>query len=59
MDTGNSNISNLGVLRNWNYKDTIKYFKTPCNIIEGSAGEFWPPYQTEDEINLFSPDMCR
>ncbi|KAL2732609.1 protein croquemort-like [Vespula maculifrons] len=59
MDTGNSNISNLGILRNWNYKDTIKYFKTPCNIIEGSAGEFWPPYQTEDEINLFSPDMCR
>ncbi|KAK2581278.1 hypothetical protein KPH14_008068 [Odynerus spinipes] len=59
MDTGSSDINNLGILRNWNYKDTTKYFKSPCNVIEGSAGEFWPPYRTEDEISLFSADLCR
>lgn len=59
MDTGAGDISNLGLLRNWNYKDTTNYFKSPCNVLEGSAGEFWPPYQTEDDIRFYSVDLCR
>ncbi|XP_017878842.1 protein croquemort-like [Ceratina calcarata] len=59
MDTGVEDIANFGVLRNWNYKDTTRFFRSPCNQVEGSAGEFWPPYQKKDEIVLFSGDLCR
>ncbi|KAI4501461.1 hypothetical protein M0802_003338 [Mischocyttarus mexicanus] len=59
VDTGNEDISQLGVVKKWNYKDTTTFFKSPCNVIEGSAGELWPPYQYEDSISLFSPDVCR
>lgn len=59
MDTGVGDIANFGVLRKWNYKDTTRFFKSPCNQVEGSAGEFWPPYQEKDEIVLFSGDLCR
>ncbi|XP_058803575.1 protein croquemort-like [Phymastichus coffea] len=57
--TGEDDISKLGSLMNWNYKDTTKFFSTPCNVIEGSAGEFWPPYRNKDDIRLFTPDICR
>ncbi|XP_043253594.1 protein croquemort-like isoform X2 [Colletes gigas] len=59
MDTGVGDIGEFGVLRKWNYKDTTKFFKSPCNVVEGSAGEFWPPYRQKDEIVLFSGDLCR
>lgn len=59
MATGQDSIANLGVLRNWNYQSTSKFYKPPCNGIEGSAGEFWPPLRTKDEITLFSADICR
>ncbi|XP_053980417.1 protein croquemort-like [Hylaeus volcanicus] len=59
MDTGVRDVGEFGVLKKWNYRDTIKFFKSPCNIVEGSAGEFWPPYRRKDEIVLFSGDLCR
>ncbi|XP_071563110.1 protein croquemort [Temnothorax nylanderi] len=59
METGENDISQLGILRKWNYRDTLKSYKSPCNVIEGSAGEFWPPGRTKDEITLFSVDLCR
>ncbi|XP_043512147.1 protein croquemort-like [Frieseomelitta varia] len=59
MDTGALNIGDFGTLRKWNDKDTTRFFKSPCNVVEGSAGEFWPPYRQKDEILLFSGDICR
>ncbi|XP_076655822.1 protein croquemort [Halictus rubicundus] len=59
MDTGAADISQFGVLKKWNNKDTTGFFKSPCNVVEGSAGEFWPPYRRKDEIVLFSGDLCR
>lgn len=68
METGENDISTLGVARLWNYKDTMKYYKSPCNSVEGSAGEFWPPLRKfgdfsspyrKDDISLFSADLCR
>lgn len=59
METGEGDISQLGILRKWNYRDMTKYHKNPCNVIEGSAGEFWPPGRTKDDITLFSADVCR
>lgn len=57
--TGVDDISNLGKLKLWNYKDTTRYLKSPCNAVEGSAGEFWPPYRDTEDIRLFSADICR
>ncbi|XP_043270801.1 protein croquemort-like [Venturia canescens] len=59
MGTGQDDLSNLGMTKNWNYKDTTKYYKSPCNAVEGSAGEFFPPFRNKDEITIFSADMCR
>lgn len=59
MDTGAADVSQFGVVRKWNYKDTTRFFKSPCNVVEGSAGEFWPPYRQKDEISLFSGELCR
>lgn len=59
MDTGAADISQFGVLKKWNHKDTTPFFRSPCNVVEGSAGEFWPPYRRKDEIVLFSGDLCR
>lgn len=59
MATGQDDLKNLGMTKNWNHKDTTKYYKSPCNAVEGSAGEFFPPYRKKDEITLFSADMCR
>ncbi|XP_067210701.1 protein peste isoform X2 [Linepithema humile] len=57
--TGEEDISQLGIIRKWNHKDTTKFYKSPCNIVEGSAGEFWSPGRTKDDIALFSSDLCR
>ncbi|KAJ8669647.1 hypothetical protein QAD02_000906, partial [Eretmocerus hayati] len=59
MGTGAKDLSNLGLMKVWNYKDTTKFFDSPCNMVEGSAGEMWPPYRTTDDIKLFTPDICR
>lgn len=59
METGEDDISQLGIIRKWNYRDTTRFFKIPCNTIEGSAGEFWPPNREKTDITLFSVDICR
>ncbi|KAK0075820.1 hypothetical protein PV325_006271, partial [Microctonus aethiopoides] len=59
MATGEDNLNNLGVMKNWNYKDTTSYYKTPCNVVEGSAGEFWPPNRDAEEITIWTADLCR
>ncbi|XP_036144052.1 protein peste-like isoform X2 [Monomorium pharaonis] len=59
METGEDDISQLGIVRKWNYRDTSKFFKSPCNVIEGGAGEFWPPNRVKGDITLFSAELCR
>ncbi|XP_046611411.1 protein croquemort-like isoform X1 [Neodiprion virginianus] len=59
MATGQDSIMNIGILRNWNYRNTTSFYDAPCNAVEGSAGEFWPPDRNFDEITLFSADICR
>ncbi|XP_014210137.1 protein croquemort isoform X2 [Copidosoma floridanum] len=59
MATGVNDIENLGKVLKWNYQNATNYYESPCNAIEGSAGEFWPPYRTTEDIRLFTPDICR
>ncbi|KAI4488841.1 hypothetical protein M0804_004339 [Polistes exclamans] len=57
--TGEKNISQLGLLKKWNYQNTSSYFEKICNQIEGSIGDFWPPNLIDYEIKLFMPELCR
>lgn len=60
VDTGEQDITQIGKLRYWNFKDTNGFFEDECGELKGSAGEFYPPRLTrEDDISLFTPDMCR
>lgn len=60
MATGEDDISQIGVLHNWNYKDHTDFYEGSCNAVVGSSGEFWPPKRTkQDVVGLFSPDLCR
>lgn len=59
MFTGVSDIHKFGEIGQWNYANPTKYYQSPCGIINGSAGEFFPPYQNKDNISLFVSDVCR
>ncbi|KAK9507971.1 hypothetical protein O3M35_007726 [Rhynocoris fuscipes] len=60
MDTGENDINNLGILHNWNYNNVTNFFDEPCGMINGSAGELFPPNQTKNQpIEFFTPDLCR
>ncbi|XP_059480400.1 protein croquemort-like isoform X2 [Neocloeon triangulifer] len=59
MDTGADDLNKVGRLRNWNYVNRTNYFPSTCGMVNGSAGELWPPGQTKTNISMFSPDLCR
>lgn len=60
MHTGENDISQIGRIREWNYRSRTDFYSGPCGQINGSAGEFYPPKQNKSQgIAFFSPDMCR
>ncbi|GAB0093508.1 uncharacterized protein DMENIID0001_086580 [Sergentomyia squamirostris] len=59
MYTGADDISKLGSIGNWNYENRTEFFAGTCGMINGSAGEFYPPNLKRDQVSFFSPDMCR
>uniref|UniRef100_A0A7G3AVF2 Putative plasma membrane glycoprotein cd36 n=1 Tax=Lutzomyia longipalpis TaxID=7200 RepID=A0A7G3AVF2_LUTLO len=59
MYTGADDISKIGKIGNWNYGQRTEFFEGHCGMINGSAGEFYPPYLKKDQVSFFSPDMCR
>jgi len=60
METGEDDISRLGVLRQWNYRNRTDFFEADCGQVKGSAGELFPPGQTRDKpLEMFSADLCR
>lgn len=60
MHTGDGDISKIGEVELWDYRDHTDFFEGTCGMVNGSAGEFYPPNQTKDKpVSFFSPDMCR
>lgn len=60
VNTGQDDISKLGITRTWNYQRASPDFESPCNNIRGSSGELFPPWQTKDQsIAIFNGDLCR
>ncbi|KAG8146375.1 hypothetical protein E2320_012723 [Naja naja] len=54
--TGMDDISKTHMVDSWNgLKEQIE-----CNMINGTAGELWPPFMTPSSpLELYSPDACR
>uniref|UniRef100_A0A182W0M9 Scavenger receptor class B n=1 Tax=Anopheles minimus TaxID=112268 RepID=A0A182W0M9_9DIPT len=60
IHTGVEDIAMLGKMGEWNYKPRTDFFEGNCGMLNGSAGEFFPPGLSKDQpIELFTPDMCR
>lgn len=59
MGTGVVDPTDFGVLKNWNFNSSTRFYKNECGMVNGSAGEFWPINPEPTEITLFSNDLCR
>lgn len=59
-NTGAANIADIGKVESWDYQQRTNFFPAECGMINGSAGEFYPPHQTKDRpLSFWSADMCR
>lgn len=60
METGEDDISKIGVLRSWNFKNRSDFFEAECGQINGSVGDLFPPGQTKDKpLQMFSAEFCK
>ncbi|GFQ69286.1 protein croquemort [Trichonephila clavata] len=60
MFTGENDIETVDEIDSWNGENTVPAYDPPCNMINGSAGDMWPPKRTrQDKITLFVTDICR
>lgn len=58
--TGESDITKLGQLMNWNHSPRTEFFPDHCGLVNGSAGELYPPKVSKDKpVSIFTPDLCR
>ncbi|XP_042892231.1 protein croquemort-like [Penaeus japonicus] len=58
MKTGHDTLANIGVIDWWNKTRETEFFDYPCNRVEGSAGEMWPPNLQKDFVQFYSSDLC-
>ncbi|XP_043253462.1 protein croquemort-like [Colletes gigas] len=58
MLTGVSNMLELGMLKGWNYKDKVDYYRGECGIVKGTNGDLWPPLPDNKTISFFISDIC-
>ncbi|XP_060765401.1 scavenger receptor class B member 1 isoform X4 [Neoarius graeffei] len=59
--TGKDNINVVHKVDSWNGMKKVNYWKSEqCNMINGTAGQMWPPFMTtESTLPFYSPDACR
>ncbi|XP_077593530.1 scavenger receptor class B member 1 isoform X2 [Stigmatopora nigra] len=59
--TGRDDIRNVHKVDSWNGLTQLNYWRTPqCNMINGTAGQMWPPFMNErSTLPFYSPDACR
>ncbi|XP_033336946.2 protein croquemort [Megalopta genalis] len=58
MDTGESNMLDLGVVKEWNYNSRASSYPGQCGVISGTNGDLWPPLPDNDTISFFVSDIC-
>uniref|UniRef100_A0A665VQV3 Scavenger receptor class B member 1 n=1 Tax=Echeneis naucrates TaxID=173247 RepID=A0A665VQV3_ECHNA len=59
--TGQDDIRKVHKVDSWNGLTELSYWRTPqANMINGTAGQMWPPFMTkESTLPFYSPDACR
>ncbi|CAL1267903.1 unnamed protein product [Larinioides sclopetarius] len=58
--TGATDIQEVDEIDTWNGVQSVTAFEPPCNMINGSAGDMWPPTKSHrDYVTLFVTDICR
>lgn len=61
ISTGaDGNFADIGRVKKWNGKSELSFWKSSCNILKGTDGQFFHPFIQKDEVlNIFAPDLCR
>lgn len=60
INTGQTDITELGMLNMWNNENTTEFYSGGCSAINGTTGELWPPkLNVSSDITLFVSDICR
>ncbi|XP_015221424.1 scavenger receptor class B member 1 isoform X2 [Lepisosteus oculatus] len=59
--TGVDDIRKVHKVDSWNGLKEVNYWNSrQCNMINGTAGQMWPPFMTkETTLPFYSPDACR
>jgi len=58
--TGQDDLSKSGQISRWNDDPSLgDFFPEPCDLLEGSVGDIFPPKQDLTPVSFFSPDLCR
>uniref|UniRef100_A0AAR2ISX2 Scavenger receptor class B member 1 n=1 Tax=Pygocentrus nattereri TaxID=42514 RepID=A0AAR2ISX2_PYGNA len=59
--TGQDDIRKVHKVDSWNGLKHVNYWNSEqCNMINGTAGQMWPPFMTtESTLPFYSPDACR
>ncbi|XP_078037579.1 protein croquemort isoform X2 [Augochlora pura] len=58
MDTGESNMLDLGVVREWNYDSRVSSYPGQCGVVRGTNGDLWPPLPHNETVSFFVSDVC-
>lgn len=57
--TGQDDITNVGMMTQWNYSNKTKYYRDGCSQVNGTSGELWPvDMDPKGNITLFISDLC-
>jgi hypothetical protein len=60
METGEEDVSKLGIVKSWNYKNHSDVFEADCGQVKGTVGDLFPPGQKKSApLQMFVADICR
>jgi hypothetical protein len=60
METGEEDVSKLGMVRSWNYKNHSDFFEADCGQIKGTDIDLFPPgLKKSTPLQMFVADICR
>ncbi|XP_069817061.1 scavenger receptor class B member 1 isoform X2 [Dendropsophus ebraccatus] len=61
VNTGVEDISQVQMVDSWNGLKEVDFWRSEqANMINGTAGQMWPPFRTPSQpLEFYSPDACR
>jgi hypothetical protein len=60
IETGEEDVSKLGVIRSWNYKNHSDFSEADCGLVKGTVGDLFPSGQKKSTpLQVFVADICR